>query len=84
MTEIETTTEANAADGESKEAKFVRLAVHRMNALKNRVRQVKNLARYPHTDEQAERIVGAFKEFADDVEKAFRPSAATKKEDFTF
>jgi len=67
---------------ETKEEKFVRLAVQRMNALKGKVRQVKNLARYPHTEDQGKRIVSEIKGLANDIEEAFGPRV--KKDDFTF
>jgi type VI protein secretion system component VasF len=67
---------------ESREDKFVRLAVQRMNALRGKIRQVKNLARYPHTEEQAKRIVSELKAFAADIEGAFVPRE--KNEDFRF
>ena len=58
---------ASVPADESREDKFVRLAVQRMSALKGKIRQVKNLARYPHTEEQAKRIVTEL--------KALRPAA---------
>jgi hypothetical protein len=59
--------------GETKEEAFVRLALQRMNAVKGKIRQVKNLARYPHSDEQAKRIIAELQTLAADVEAAFSP-----------
>jgi hypothetical protein len=67
---------------EKKEDKFVRLALQRMNALRGKIRQVKNLARYPHTEDQAKRIVGELKTLAADIEASFVPRE--KNEEFRF
>ena len=84
MTTTETTTNGSRNKGkrwrvpadETKEQAFVRLALHRMNATKAKIRQVKNLARYPHTKEQANRIVSELKSLAAEVEAAFVPREA--------
>lgn len=60
-------------EGERREDKFVRLALHRMTALKVKARQVKNLANYPHTEAQAAKIVGELKTLAAEIETAFVP-----------
>ena len=73
---------ATVPANESKEDKFVRLTLFRMKNVKSKVRQVKNLAAYPHTAEQAARIVAEFKALTAEIEKAFSPRA--KNDEFTF
>jgi hypothetical protein len=68
-------------EGETREDKFVRLALARMTALKQKAEQVKNLAAYPHTEYQANKIVAEFKTLAAEIEAEFKPRG---KADFSF
>jgi hypothetical protein len=69
-------------ENEAREDKFVRLALKRMGALKSRVRQIGNLASYPHTDEQAAKIVAEVKRMAAYIEEAFTPEPETDEFNF--
>lgn len=60
-------------ENESREQQFVRLAEKRVTAVMVKIRGIKNLARYPHTEEQAAKIVTALKTMAADIESAFNP-----------
>lgn len=90
MTELSTTTngkkkgarKTRVPANESKDEAFVRLTVHRMNGVMGKIRQLKNLARYPHTEEQAKRIISELKALVTDVEAAFAPRE--KNEQFKF
>ncbi|MBR0879658.1 hypothetical protein ACVMGC_001060 [Bradyrhizobium barranii subsp. barranii] len=73
---------ARIPEGEKREDKFVRLAIQRMNAVQSKIRQVKNLARYPHTEDQARRIINELRQMAIDIETAFTPRE--KPEQFRF
>jgi hypothetical protein len=67
---------------ESKDDAFKRLALKRVNACMAKGRQIKNLARYPHTDEQAKKIIDQITMLADEIEEAFSPRE--KNEEFKF
>lgn len=51
----------------------MRLALKRINALKGKARQIRNLAAYPHTEEQAAKIISEVKQMAAYIEDAFAP-----------
>jgi hypothetical protein len=53
-------------------APTLRLALARMTALKQKAEQVKNLAAYPHTEYQANKIVAEFKTLAAEIEAEFK------------
>jgi hypothetical protein len=87
MTNVETTRIGNGRgrrartlvpEDETRHDKFVRLALARMSALKAKARQVKNLAIYPHTETQANKIVGELKALAADIEAAFAPRGSDR------
>ena len=59
------TRKPSAQPTETRDQKFVRLAVKRVNKVINDVRLVSNLATYPHTPEQASSIVNAINEAVD-------------------
>jgi hypothetical protein len=59
---------------EKREDKFVRLALKRIGAVKAKIKGIKNLARYPHTEAQAAKIVAELKKMAADIEAAFVPA----------
>lgn len=67
---------------ESKEAKFVRLATKRVNKALNDIRLVGNLARYSHSPQAAEQIMGALAGAVEEVGAAF--STTKSKERGTF
>jgi hypothetical protein len=46
-----------------------------MSRLKATIRLVCNLAAYPHSDAQRDKIVGEMKKLSTEVEAAFRPAA---------
>ena len=69
-------------ENESREQQFVRLAEKRVTAIKAKIRGIKNLARYPHTEDQAAKIVDALKAMATDIESAFNP--VREQDDFKF
>jgi predicted DNA-binding transcriptional regulator AlpA len=62
-------------EGESRRDKFVRLATRRMTALKSGMRSIVNLARYPHTDDQREQILGELRKMISSIEEAFAHKA---------
>jgi hypothetical protein len=59
---------------ESREDKFVRLAQQRMSHVKKHTRLVANLATYPHTDAQRDRILSELRKLVAEVETAFAPT----------
>ena len=59
---------------ESREEKFVRLALQRMPNVKKHMRLVSNLASYPHTDAQRDKIISELRKLVAEVEAAFAPS----------
>jgi hypothetical protein len=90
MTNVETTTATNGKGkgggggrvppNETREEKFVRLATARIGVVKSKIRLIKNLAHYPHTEEQAAKIVAELNKMAADIEAAFNP----RRDDDTF
>jgi hypothetical protein len=69
-------------ENEAREQTFVRLAVARVSSMKAKVRLIKSLANYPHTEAQAAKIVAEFKKMSDDVEDAF--SRKVESDEFKF
>jgi hypothetical protein len=59
--------------GESREDKFVRLALQRMPNVQKHMRLVGNLATYPHTEAQRAKILGELRALVEEVEAAFEP-----------
>jgi hypothetical protein len=67
---------------ESREDKFVRLALARMPNVQKHMRLIGNLGSYPRTDAQRARILGELHKLVAEVETAFAPKAA--KDSFRF
>ena len=68
--------------GESREAKFVRLATQRMSKLKATARHVGNLATYPHTEAQRDKIMSELRRVVQEIDAAFAPK--TRDDQFKF
>jgi hypothetical protein len=78
MTNVEITTSGNGRrrtrripDGEKREDKFVRLALYRVGKVKKTAQQIEILATYPHTEEQADKIIDEMKTITAEIEAAF-------------
>lgn len=71
---------------ETREQKFTRLAIKRMRALKARMRLVKNLATYPHTKDQAEKIISECFKGVHEIKSAFEHSgkSGSARDEFAF
>jgi hypothetical protein len=69
-------------DGESREEKFVRLALQRMPNVQKHMRLIGNLAAYPHTEEQRLKILTELRKLVAEVESAFAPT--NRRDGFTF
>jgi len=63
--------------GETKNGKFVRLAIARMTMFKHRARQVKNLASYNFSVAQADQVIAETQKAVDEIRAAFH-NAMTK------
>lgn len=67
---------------ETKEQKFIRLTRQRMNKILPAIGNLENLARYPHTDAQADKILTALQSAVNSVQRAFTAKSETRKESF--
>jgi len=68
--------------GESREQKFHRLALARMEKLRHDIKMICNLPAYPHSEAQANRIMAEVQRLAEKVEIAF--AAKGTDQPFTF
>ncbi|HEY2244027.1 MAG TPA: hypothetical protein VGH47_07380 [Xanthobacteraceae bacterium] len=67
---------------ETRQEKFVRLAMYRMTNLKASARGIANLAKYPHTDEQRNKIMSELRKIVAEIDIAFTPK--TRDDNFSF
>jgi dTDP-4-amino-4,6-dideoxygalactose transaminase len=67
---------------ETRQEKFVRLALYRMTNLKSSARGIANLAKYPHTDEQRNKIISELRKIVAEIDIAFTPK--TRDDNFSF
>jgi hypothetical protein len=74
--------EADSPINETREEKFVRLALARMPNVKRQIRLVANLASYPHTEAQRDKIMSELRKMVADVDAAFSPK--TRDDNFRF
>lgn len=68
---------------ETREQKFARLANKRVNTVLKHIALVGNLASYPHSPEQGERIVSAIQEYVDALSVKMAPRTPSGKSAFT-
>ena len=75
-----------AAQGETKEQKFQRLASKRTQAALQKIRLISNLtsSSYAYTPEQAAKIIGALRAAVDAVEAKFNRVRGTQRADASF
>lgn len=73
---------ASDKPAETREHKFTRLANKRVNKVIQSLRLVGNLGSYPHSPEQAERIMSVIQQYVDALSVRIQPRTAKGKEEF--
>jgi len=74
---------ASVKPSETREQKFVRLAVKRVNKAINDLRLVGNLGAYPHTDAQTDSIFATLQEAIEVAHITFVPRTSKTADKFT-
>jgi len=86
LTPAEKEARKEALKNESKEAKFVRLALPRVNKALNAIRQIGSLSGpgYLYTSEQIEKMDKVLSEACDDAIERFNKTGSKEKQAFAF